>query len=100
MSTLKLFAIHDQKAAAFLQPFFSRTISTAVREVTEVVNDPQHAFSKYSADYTLYAVGEFEEFTGVLTSYSESRLVGNLVEFKTQSGDPLPIPAFLKRQAD
>ena len=100
MPTLKLFAIHDQKAQAFLQPFFLPTIPMAIRDVTELVNDNKHQFGKYSSDYTLYTIGEFSQETGQLVSYSETRLVGNLIEFKMQQDGSAVIPAFLKQQAD
>lgn len=64
---MKMFAIHDQKAQAFLTPFWSLTSGTAVREFSTAVNTADHQFNKFAGDYTLFEIADFEENTAVLT---------------------------------
>lgn len=63
----KVYSVRDAKVEAFLQPFFSPTMGAAIRSLSEAVNDPKHEFSRHAADYSLYALGEFDDSTGYLT---------------------------------
>ncbi len=64
---LKVFSIHDSKAEAFIQPFYSQTTGTAVRSFEQAVNDPQSDFHKFAGDYTLFELGDFDQNTAVFT---------------------------------
>lgn len=63
---MQIFAVKDKQVDAFLQPFFSPTVGSALRSLMEVVNDSNHTFSKHSADYVLYALGSFDDTNGRL----------------------------------
>lgn len=77
---MQIFSVKDKVVNAFLQPFFSPTTGSALRSLMEVVNQPDHTFSKNSADYVLYALGSFDDATGTI--------------------DPLPIPDPIVNLAD
>ncbi len=68
---LKVFSIHDSKAEAFIQPFYSQTTGTAVRSFEQACNDTASDFNKFAGDYTLFELGEFDqnsaEFTPLTT---------------------------------
>ena len=79
----KVFSVYDEKAEAYLLPFFLDTIGVAVRSITDCVNDPKHQFCAHASDYTLFLIAEYDDNTG---SFKENRKsLGNLVEFKTQT---------------
>lgn len=59
-----MFTIYDEKAKAFLPPFFLPEKGMALRAFGDCVNSPQHAFSKHPADYTLFCVGSFDDKAG------------------------------------
>ncbi len=83
---LEIFAVYDEKAGAYLPPFFLPTVQIAKRTFGDCVNDPKHNFGRHPQDYTLFHQGEFDCDTSdweVQTSYS----LGNGVEFKTQPSD-------------
>lgn len=61
---MKIFSVYDSKAEAYLQPFFTNTDGAAIRMFSDVVNDPDHGFSKHPGDYTLFSLGEWDEVTG------------------------------------
>lgn len=56
-----IFTIYDQKAAAYIPPFFMHTSGMAARIFTDMVNDEQHQFSKHPEDYTLFKLGSFND---------------------------------------
>lgn len=65
---LKVFAVRDMKAEAFLQPFYSPSVGSAVRAFTDAVNDKNCPFNKHPRDYVLYEIGEYDDATGGLAS--------------------------------
>jgi hypothetical protein len=64
---VKIFAIYDDKSMAFQRPFPGETAGVVTRSLTDVVNDPNHEFCKYTEDFILHELGEFDERTGVIT---------------------------------
>lgn len=58
---MHVFTIHDSKAQAFIQPWYSPNTDTAIRQFTTAVRDPATEFSKYPGDYTLFHLGTFNQ---------------------------------------
>jgi len=87
---LKVYTVFDSKAEAYLQPFFMQSRGQAVRAFTELSNDPQHQFSKYAADFTLFEIGEYDDQSGIISSLSAFVPLGTSLEFKSQ---PMPVSA-------
>lgn len=79
---LKVFAIHDQAAEAYLQPFFMQTRGQAIRALTDTMKDESTTFNKHPQDYTLFEVGEYDDSTGSLIPHDRNVSLGNLVEYK------------------
>lgn len=87
MSTMKLFSVHDAKAAFYSQPFYARTSAEARRSFSDTVNadsDPNNLMAKHHADYTLFELGEFDPMTGKITVFDAPVPHGNGVDFKIQ----------------
>lgn len=61
---LKMMAIYDAKARAFIAPFFVAHEDVAVRIVGHAVNDLTHAFGKNPEDFQLYKLGSFWDHNG------------------------------------
>ncbi len=78
---LKLFSIHDSKAAAFIQPFFSPTTATALRSFATAANDEATDFFRYGGDYTLFELGEFDQLSAKLETYSTPINLGLAISF-------------------
>lgn len=57
----KIFSVFDEKAAAYLPPFYLPTTPMAVRSFADCVNDPGHAFGKHPQDFTLFELGSFDD---------------------------------------
>lgn len=65
---LKVFSVRDVKAEAFLQPFFSPSVGSAMRAFSDAVNDKACPFNKHPEDYQLYELGEYDDRSGLLTA--------------------------------
>ncbi len=78
---IQIFSVYDSKADAYLQPFFSMNTDTALRAIDTVLQDPNHQFSKYAEDFTLFGIGEFDDAKGHITGYQSFQNLGNLKSF-------------------
>ena len=85
MSLLKAFAVYDQKAEAYLRPFFTKTRGQAIRGFVDAVNDPNHEFNKHPDDYTLFYLGEFDETKGELSPATAESLGNALIFLERES---------------
>lgn len=64
---LVAFAVFDSKVGAFSQPMFAPTKAAGVRMFANIANDRGTAVGANPEDYTLFAIGSFNNETGVLT---------------------------------
>ncbi len=78
----KIFTVYDEKAKAFLPPFFLPQIGMGTRVFSDCVNDPTHQFNKHPADYNLYHIGEFDDNSGKIIVMDPRNLLGSGVMFK------------------
>ncbi len=71
----RAFSIFDQKAKAYMTPFFMGEVGMATRTFTDMVNSPDHMIAKHPEDYVLFEVGQFDDTTGLLSAYDGPELV-------------------------
>lgn len=81
MAKLKIFSIFDNKANAYLRPFCLPSNAHAVREVSEVLQQ-SGPFSDYPEDFTLFALGQFDDDTGEIQPLLAAEPLGNLLRLK------------------
>ncbi|AJK28272.1 putative nonstructural protein [Eel River basin pequenovirus] len=60
---LVICTVFDQKADAYLPPFFLPNEQMAQRAFMDSVGDTNHAFCAHPEDYTLHLVGRFDDAT-------------------------------------
>ncbi len=77
----KIYTVYDEKAGAFLPPFFVSAEGLALRAFKDCVNAPEHQFGKHPADYTLFRMGEWDDVTGDF-QLTDRKSLGNGVEFR------------------
>ena len=70
-----VFAVYDDKAGAFLPPFFLHTVGLARRLFTDSANQEGHPFNQHPADFTLFRIGRWDDNTG---KYEERETFENL----------------------
>lgn len=68
------FCVRDNAIGAFLPPFFTRSRGEALRSFSEAVNDEKHQFHRHAADYTLYAIGAWDDTNGLLSPLEPARI--------------------------
>ncbi len=78
----RVFSIFDSKADAFLQPFFATTKGVAIRQFSGAVNQDGHELNKYTEDYTLFELGDFNEKNGLLQPHESPRSVCLAIDIK------------------
>lgn len=64
-------AIYDTQAKVYASPFYMNTKGEAVRAFSDAVNDAQMgSLNKHPQDFLLFCIGEWDDNTGKLVSYS------------------------------
>lgn len=58
---MKVFAIFDSKAEVYTKPFYALSVGEALRSFTDAVNEPASPYNKHPADYTLFAIGVYDD---------------------------------------
>jgi hypothetical protein len=69
-----------------MQPFFAPTVGSALRSLTDAVNDQKHEFSRHSMDYQLFKLGSWDDASGVFDTAPPERVVG-IAELMIKSVD-------------
>jgi len=77
---LNLFSVYDQKAQAYLPPFYLGQIGQATRIFTDCCNSKDHQFGAHPQDYTLFHLGEWDD-NNCEHTIAAPQLLGNGVEF-------------------
>ena len=77
----KIFSIHDSAAKAYLPPFFLPEEGQAIRGFKEAINNPDHSFGKWPADYSIMCIGEFDDNKGTIKTYQTMKPLGNGLSF-------------------
>lgn len=76
----KVYTVYDQKAQVYMQPIFFRADGEAIRAFRASISKPGHPFADYPADYTLFAIGEFDDDNAKFASYDAFVNLGNGVQ--------------------
>lgn len=79
--TLKVFAVRDMKALAFLQPFFSNATGAALRAFGDACEDDKSPFNKHPEDYVLYEIGSYDDCTAELVALSPVHMMATASDF-------------------
>lgn len=78
---LKIYSVYDSKTDAYVAPMFFQTKGQALRTFAEVANDKNHQIGKYSEDFTLFEIGEFNDNNCKFTLYDAPYSLGLALEF-------------------
>lgn len=72
---ISFYSIYDSRAAAYLPPITARNDGTAVRMFHSAVQDPSTDFAKWSDDYALFHLGDFDDETGKIEPNNSPRVL-------------------------
>lgn len=84
---LRIYAIYDEKAKAYLTPFFLPETAMALRSFKDCVNDKNHQFSQNPADYTLYELGTFDNVAGRIDEEQKAQVAQGVAVIQRQPTD-------------
>lgn len=77
----RIYAIYDSKAVQFAPPFFVNNDEVAKRTLCHTfLNVGRCPLTDYPADFTLFALGEFDEDTGEILSFEAKQNLGTVLE--------------------
>jgi len=79
---VKMYAIYDSKAVAYLQPFFCANHAVAFRNIERACKNPQSPFAEFPADFNLFCLADFEDTKGELKPFLAPENLGNLLQFQ------------------
>lgn len=86
--TTHVFSIYDAKAESYLPPFTTHTYGIAERMFTDMVNTPEHQFNRHPEDYTLFAIGSYDDQTAHMTSTELTPIINGLQAIANGSPEP------------
>lgn len=75
---LLAYSVRDEAVQAFLPPFYVRHLGEAIRSFSDAALDAQHQFYKHRSHYVLYAVGSFDDASGLFQSAEPVRVISAL----------------------
>jgi len=84
---MKVYSVYDAKAEAYLPPMFFVSRGVAIRTFGAAASDEKHDFNRFASDYTLFELGDFDEFTGKFTLHSAPVALGNALELRSSGSD-------------
>jgi len=84
---MKIYAIYDSKAEAYLKPFFCTNNAVAIRSFTQAVNQEGSDFNLHAGDYTLFAIGGWDEQTGHINGNKVKTDLGTAIQYITSTGE-------------
>lgn len=73
-----IFTLRDKKADAFSPIFVHPTIGLAEREIADLANNPESTLHKHPDDYTLYAIGQYDDLQAQLKSYDTPQFIAEV----------------------
>ena len=85
-----IYSIHDNKAEAYLPPFFLHNKNMAIRSFADCCQDEGHAFNRHPEDYSLWEIGEFDDQTGEIIYHTPHKALGSGIDYN-QSAEIIPI---------
>ena len=77
----QMFTVYDEKAGAYIHPFFMATTGMALRVFHDSCRDSNHAFNRNPEDYTLFHIGQFDDTSGLVEPFSTPVSLGLAINF-------------------
>lgn len=91
-NTKKVYSVYDSKAQTYSNPMISLAKGSMTRDFKTLANDKNHPIGKYPEDYTLFEIGEWDEFDGFINMYQAKISLGMAIEYVEQEDKTLPSP--------
>lgn len=83
----RVYTVYDSKAEIYMQPIYFRADGEALRAFKASLNSNGHQFASNPADYTLFAIGEYDDDKAQFVNYDAHVNLGNGARFKEDDGN-------------
>lgn len=77
----KMYSVYDSKAQVYMKPILMRADGEATRAFKASIASPDHQFALNPGDYTMFGIGEFDDDSGVVSTYDVFVNLGNGAQF-------------------
>lgn len=67
---MTIYAIRDSKTEMYNRPFYAVAEGEAVRNFTDLVNDPTTTPGRHPADFALYRIGSYDDVSALIEGHS------------------------------
>lgn len=84
---LKIYSVYDSKAGSYLQPFYAPTRGVALRMFENAALSDDHDFGRFSADFTLFELGEFDQNEGKFELLEAHENLGTALRMRMDSAE-------------
>lgn len=71
---LKIFAVRDEKAQAFMDPFVVPHVGQATRSFQDASSNDRSPINKHPEDYTLFQIGTFDNESAKIVACTPVRI--------------------------
>lgn len=78
-----IYSVHDVKAGYMTEPRFYKTSVDAVRQFEQACKDENSQLNMYPEDYVLVSLGEFDEESGEIISWTP-KTISTAAEFRKE----------------
>lgn len=79
---VKMFAVYDSKAEAYMMPQYYNTAGLAERAFTQAVNTADTQFFSCPEDFTLFELGTYDDHGAVFDIYAAPVCVVKAIQVK------------------
>lgn len=76
---MKMYAVKDKKAEAYLQPMSTATDGVAIRMIQGAMEQDNN-LSKHPEDFSLWHIGYYDELTGKIEGLEDIICIGQLTD--------------------
>lgn len=77
----RVFSIYDKKGQVYFDPFCARYNGEAARRFEDIISQPNSAFAKHAADFSLWCLGVFDTTTGILEGFAKPEFVAEALDY-------------------
>lgn len=85
---LKMFAVLDKKAGFYHPPQIAHSKADALRTFHGIVNGEQSQVTRYPSDFSLWIIGEWDQFLGVVTAFPKPEFLEEAINCVKTQGAP------------
>lgn len=78
---LTAFSILDGKSGIYNRPWFAVSTGVALRNFSDLVNDPKTEVSRHPEDYTICELGTYDDTTGTFEGLVSPKPLGNASQY-------------------